>query len=130
MFEERYAIACNRRLVPLSPTGVSGESVAGVRYRAWQLHSALHPRIGVHAPLTFDIVDTWAGRSIGGCTYYVSHPGGKAYDIRPRNALEAAARRSSRFFAIGHTPGKLPESMTQDPPRPARGFPLTLDLRR
>jgi uncharacterized protein (DUF2126 family) len=130
LFEDRYAIACNQRMVPLHPTGTSGESVAGVRYRAWQLHSSLHPRIGVHAPLTFDIVDTWAGRSIGGGTYYVSHPGGKAYDLRPRNALEAAARRSSRFFALGHTPGKLPEAMLREGPKPAKGFPLTLDLRR
>ena len=38
--------------VPLHPTGTVGEFVAGVRYRAWQPPSALHPTIGVHAPLT------------------------------------------------------------------------------
>jgi uncharacterized protein (DUF2126 family)/transglutaminase-like putative cysteine protease len=130
LFEDRYAITCNQRVVPLFPTGTNGESVAGVRYRAWQLSNALHPRIGVHVPLTFDLVDTWAGRSISGCTYHVAHPGGHAYDLRPRNALEAEARRSSRFFAIGHTPGVLPEDVLQASPRQAKGFPLTLDLRR
>jgi uncharacterized protein (DUF2126 family) len=130
LFEERYAVMCNQRAVPLYPTGTSGESVAGIRYRAWQLASALHPRIGVHAPLVFDVVDLWNQRSVGGCTYHVSHPGGKAYDLRPRNALEAAARRTSRFFAIGHTPGRLPDAVLQEAPKPAKGFPLTLDLRR
>jgi uncharacterized protein (DUF2126 family)/transglutaminase-like putative cysteine protease len=127
---DRYVVACNRRLVPLHPTGVSGEMVAGVRFRAWQLYNALHPRIGVHAPLTFDLIDTWSGRAIGGCTYHVSHPGGFAFDQRPRNALEAEGRRQSRFFAFGHSPGPLPETIWQEPPRPARGFPFTLDLRR
>jgi uncharacterized protein (DUF2126 family) len=104
--------------------------VAGVRYRAWQLPSALHPRIGVHAPLTFDLVDTWAGRALGGCTYFVAHPGGRAHDDRPRNALEAEGRRGARFFAFGHSPGALPETVWQQAPHHARGFPLTLDLRR
>jgi uncharacterized protein (DUF2126 family) len=128
--DERYVIACNQQPIPLHPTGVTGERVAGVRFRAWPLHNALHPRIGVHAPLTFDVIDTWAGRSIGGCTYHVAHPGGRAHDTRPRNALEAEGRRSSRFFAFGHTPGPLPESIWLRRPRTARGFPLTLDLRR
>jgi uncharacterized protein (DUF2126 family) len=123
-------IACNQQVIALHPTGTSGEMVAGVRYRAWQLPNALHPRIGVHAPLTFDVVDTWTGRAVGGCTYFVSHPGGRAHDDRPRNALEAEGRRGARFYAFGHTPGALPETVWKDAPRTARGFPLTLDLRR
>jgi uncharacterized protein (DUF2126 family) len=129
LVDERYLVACNGRRVPLFPTGVSGEWVAGVRFRAWQPPNALHPRIGVHAPLTFDIVDTWSRRSIGGCTYHVSHPGGLAFDQLPRNALEAESRRMARFFKIGHTPGQLDASTMQEAPT-ARGFPLTLDLRR
>jgi uncharacterized protein (DUF2126 family)/transglutaminase-like putative cysteine protease len=127
---DRYVVACNQQPVALHPTGTAGEMVAGIRYRAWQLPSALHPRIGVHAPLTFDLVDTWAGRAIGGCTYHVAHPGGRAHDERPRNALEAEGRRSSRFFAFGHTPGSLPETVWEKEPRSAKGFPFTLDLRR
>ncbi|HSJ96577.1 MAG TPA: transglutaminase family protein, partial [Myxococcota bacterium] len=49
--DARHAITCNGRPLPLSPTGRPGEFVAGVRYRAWAPPSALHPTIGIHAPL-------------------------------------------------------------------------------
>jgi len=127
--DDRFAVACNGRRVPLHPTGTSGEYVAGVRYRAWQPPSALHPRIGVHAPLVFDVVDLWNQRSVGGCTYHVAHPGGLSHERRPVNALEAEGRRLARFFAHGHTPGAQPATFPVDV-ESARGFPMTLDLRR
>ncbi len=99
----RYALLCNGSRVPLRETGVKEEWVCGVRYRAWQPPSALHPTIGVDTPLTFDLVDTWNGRSIGGCTYYVSHPGGRSYDSFPVNSYEAESRRVSRFGDTSHT---------------------------
>jgi uncharacterized protein (DUF2126 family) len=121
----RHIVTCNGRPLPLQPTGTAGEFIAGVRFRAWSPWSALHPTIGVQAPLTFDLVDTWSNKAIGGCTYHVSHPGGRNYDTFPVNANEAEARRFARFWNHGHKPGKLKIKQENRNPR----FPFTLDLR-
>jgi len=124
--DSRYVVTCNGRALPLQPTGVAGQFVAGVRYKAWNPPSALHPSIGTHGPLTFDIVDTWMNKSLGGCQYHIVHPGGRNYDSFPVNSYEAESRRLSRFFQMGHTPGR----MVVSPPVVNREFPFTLDLRQ
>lgn len=125
--DKRYIVCCNGQKVPLHHTGVEQEYVAGIRYRAWQPPSCLHPTIGVHSPLTFDIIDTWTKHSIGGCVYHVVHPGGRNYETFPINAYEAEARRVARFFKIGHTPGEIVSSSTDEN---NADFPFTLDLRK
>jgi len=123
---DRFVVTCNGRTLPLTATGVTGEAVAGVRYRAWAPPSALHPTIPTHVPLVFDIVDTWSGRSVAGCRYHVSHPGGRSFEVFPINMYEAEGRRLARYESLGHTAG---------PMQPKRAeinayYPYTLDLRR
>lgn len=126
LIDSRHVVTVSGIALPLHPTGTQGEYVAGVRYRAWQPASCLHPTIGAHTPLVFDIVDTWNARSIGGCTYHPAHPGGLNYTTLPVNAYEAESRRLSRFFRQGHSPGRLKPRVPAANP----DFPFTLDLRR
>ncbi len=129
----RYIVTCNGHPIPMLATENPDVQVGGVRYRAWQPPSALHPTITVDGPLRFELVDTASDMSRGGCTYHVSHPGGRSYDTPPVNAVEAESRRGRRFEAVGFTPGTLDLSDIRE--KQARqstdvGAPGILDLRR
>lgn len=123
---ERYTLACNGFEVPLVPTDTQGEHVGGIRFKAWDPPSALHPTIRAQGPLVFDLYDRWTGRSLGGLTHHVVHPGGRSYDTLPVNANEAEARRRTRFQPFGHTPGPMAPPVAV----PAREAPRSLGLRR
>lgn len=122
----RHIVACNGRMVPLSPTDVADTYVAGVRFKAWAQPSSLHPQLPAQTPLVFDLIDTRQGRSLGGCTYHVAHPGGRSFERYPVNENEAEGRRLARFESFGHTPGTI----AIPPPEFNTAFPHTLDLRR
>ena len=123
---DRFTLTCNGRRIPLRPTGTVGEFVAGVRYKAWQPPNALHPLINAHSPLTFDLVDTWMNRSMGGAQYHVAHPGGLSHESFPVNAFESESRRLSRFVRMGHTPNRVTPTLES----PNVEYPFTLDLRK
>ena len=124
--DERYTLTCNGIAIPLHPTEKQGEYVAGVRYRAWQPPSCLHPTIPVNSPLTFDLYDRWLGRSVDGCCYHVGHPGGINPTTLPVNSYEAESRRAARFSRTEHSGTRLkPRAVSRN-----RDFPMTLDLRK
>lgn len=124
--EERYRMTVGGRILPLRATNTTGEAVCGLRYRAWQPPSCLHPTMGVHTPLVFNLVDTWSQLTVAGCTYHVAHPGGRNYAAFPINAYEAESRRLARFVPHGYTETKVGDiPPTEYNPE----FPWTLDLR-
>jgi uncharacterized protein (DUF2126 family) len=126
MTKSRHRVLCNGRALPLHPTGVEGEQVAGVRFRAWRPAECLHPGIGIHAPLRFELADVWNSRALGGCTCHTAHPGGRNHTTFPVNACEAESRRLARFFPMGHSAGRIHIPEPEIDPE----FPFTLDMRR
>jgi len=126
MTGDRYIVACNGHALPLAPTSITGQAVAAVRFRAWPGGQGFHPTIPPHVPLNFDLIDTWNERSVAGCRYHATHPGGRNFHALPVNALEAESRRHARFESMAHAPAGTPLRTVGVHP----DSPLTLDLRR
>ena len=124
---DRYALTCNGRRIPLRPTGTVGEFVAGVRYKAWAPPSALHPLIPAHAPLIFDLVDTWMNRSMGGAQYHVAHPGRPQLRHLPGERLRVGEPAPGAICQNGPHAGPR-HDLRPETPNPE--FPFTLDLRK
>ncbi|MDE4976222.1 transglutaminase family protein, partial [Francisella tularensis subsp. holarctica] len=59
---------------------------------------------------TFDIIDKWNNRSIGGFYYFVSHPGGRNYETFPVNSYKAESRRINRYRDFNHSQGGIVEN--------------------
>jgi uncharacterized protein (DUF2126 family) len=138
----RHEVLVNGFELALKPTRTRGETAAGVRFRAWAPPHSLHPHLGIHHPIRFDVVDRWARRSLGACAYHVWHPEGRAFGTPPLTRFEAAARRAQRFTIEGpapwpvtvsstvHAPPASSEARFVPPAGPAGDTPWTLDLRR
>lgn len=124
--DERHAVLVNGHSLPLRTTGEAHRHVGGVRFRAWAPPHSLHPHIGIHHPITIDLLDRWSRRSLGGCVYHVWHPEGQAFDSPPLTRFEAAARRSQRFTTGSHTAYPIDPVYTEA----HSDAPYTLDLRR
>jgi uncharacterized protein (DUF2126 family) len=126
LIEGRHQVLVNGQILPLVPTGKAAQYVGGVRFRAWAPPHSLHPHLGIHHPLHFDVTDTWAKRSLGACAYHVWHPEGRGYELPPLTRFEASARRAQRFTVEPAMPWPIhPVPSTAHP-----DTPYTLDLRR
>jgi uncharacterized protein (DUF2126 family) len=125
-YTDRYLVLCNGYQVPLKSTGVPGEYVGAVRFRARNYSSLLHPAIDIHTPLSFVVIDTWHEEDLGGCTYHVNPPDGEFYLEFPRDRDTAENRMAERFIPhVGESPSRSRVSISLNPE-----YPLTLDLRR
>ena len=95
--DARHVIACNGWRLPLHAHRQrrrirrrSARATAPGRRRA-ELAASDSPTRMRRSPSTSTL--RWSGRSIGGCTDIVSHPGGRSHDRVPVNINEAEARR-------------------------------------
>ena len=71
----RHVLLCNGHRVPLQETGRAGEAVAGIRCKMADPPATLYPGVPPVRALVFDLVDTWTGRTLGGCTYELPDTG-------------------------------------------------------
>ncbi|HXC62891.1 MAG TPA: transglutaminase family protein, partial [bacterium] len=74
----------------------------------------------------FELLDPSLERSLGGCAWHASHPGGRSFELMPVNEEEAESRWKSRFEPRGRAGGKTPTPPVEEPTE----FPHALDLRR
>lgn len=138
----RYVLVCNGHRVPLQETATHGEYIAGIRYKISNPPATLHPTVWPVQSLVFDVIDTWSGPVIGGCTYLPPQP--QLWGSIGTPALPPATgepREAPRVFpvpilsmrALGRSGRFLPHGsglgpMTAPPKIDDEQFPHLLDL--
>ena len=122
---QRYRVLCNGHQVPMRSTGVPGEYVGAVRFRARSVFTHLHPSMVPHPPLVYQVIDTWQAKFVGGAIYHVQPPSGTPYRTLPETAEEARSRLTERFIPLqrGTAPPQIPSLLLHP------DTPMTLDLR-
>ncbi|NEQ46036.1 MAG: transglutaminase-like family protein [Leptolyngbya sp. SIOISBB] len=122
---ERYAILCNGYRVPLRSTGVPGDYVGAVRFRARAPMAIAHAALAPHTPLRFEVIDTWQSQFLGGILYVPEKPDQAATSPLPKSPEEARSRLKQRFTPLtnGPVPAQLPPLLVHPE------TPMTLDLR-
>jgi len=122
---DRYAVLCNGHRVPMRSTGTAGDYVGGVRFRARSTQTAPHPALAPHAPLVFQVLDTWQQTFLGGAIYHVQPPSGEPDQTLPESFEEARSRLTERFVPLqrGTFPDTIPPLILHP------DTPMTLDLR-
>lgn len=122
---QRYALLCNGHRVPLRSTGVAGDYVGAVRFRARAPIVATHPALDPHLPLRFEVIDTWQSKFLGGLLYAAPVPDSASNLPLPQSREEARDRRQQQCVIL--TEGTVPDEMPPLVVHPET--PMTLDLR-
>ena len=92
-----HILVCNGRRVPLQPTRTRGRFLAGVRYKAWNPPSSLHPTLWPVYSLVFDLLDARTGEVLGGCTWFPARPSLVGFSAAPAPVASGEPEREPHY---------------------------------